>query len=73
MLLFDVLTLLRKEHATRYVNQLLESLLTLHGPAKPKADVTLSMADQTFQDLADGKLNGQKAFMGGKACRDAGD
>jgi len=38
-----------------------------HGPAKPKADVTLSMADATFQDLADGKLNGQKAFMGGKA------
>ena len=30
-----------------------------HGPAKPKADVTLSMADATFQDLADGKLNGQ--------------
>lgn len=36
------------------------------GPAKPKADVTIQMSDATFQDLADGKLNGQKAFMGGK-------
>ncbi|KAH8921571.1 sterol-binding protein [Atractiella rhizophila] len=36
------------------------------GPAKPKADVTINVADQTFQDLADGKLNGQKAFMSGK-------
>ncbi|GAA95535.1 carbohydrate esterase family 5 protein [Mixia osmundae IAM 14324] len=36
------------------------------GAAKPKADVTINLADQTFQDLADGKLNGQKAFMSGK-------
>ncbi|KAK4046947.1 hypothetical protein OIV83_005738 [Microbotryomycetes sp. JL201] len=36
------------------------------GPAKPKADVTISLADDTFQQLADGKLNGQKAFMSGK-------
>lgn len=36
------------------------------GPAKPKADVTISLGDDTFQQLADGKLNGQKAFMSGK-------
>lgn len=36
------------------------------GPAKPKADVTISLSDETFQSLADGKLNGQKAFMSGK-------
>lgn len=36
------------------------------GPAKPKADVTISLSDETFQALADGKLNGQKAFMSGK-------
>lgn len=28
--------------------------------------VTISLADDTFQQLADGKLNGQKAFMSGK-------
>ncbi|GAA6028842.1 hypothetical protein JCM8097_007422 [Rhodosporidiobolus ruineniae] len=36
------------------------------GPAKPKADVTISLADETFQQLADNKINGQKAFMSGK-------
>lgn len=36
------------------------------GTAKPKADVTISLSDETFQQLADGKLNGQKAFMSGK-------
>ncbi|KAK4702333.1 hypothetical protein P7C70_g3891, partial [Phenoliferia sp. Uapishka_3] len=47
------------------------------GPAKPKADVIISLADETFQQvinrslrewnhLADGSLNGQKAFMSGK-------
>ncbi|TNY24302.1 sterol-binding protein [Rhodotorula diobovata] len=36
------------------------------GPAKPKADVTISLADDVFQQLADGKINGQKAFMSGK-------
>ncbi|KAL8278815.1 hypothetical protein RQP46_008884 [Phenoliferia psychrophenolica] len=36
------------------------------GPAKPKADVTIALSDETFQALADGKLNGQKAFMSGK-------
>ncbi|GAA5999741.1 SCP2 sterol-binding domain-containing protein [Rhodotorula paludigena] len=36
------------------------------GPAKPKADVTISLADDTFQNLADNKINGQKAFMSGK-------
>lgn len=35
------------------------------GP-KSKPDVTITMADEVFQQLVDGKLNGQKAFMGGK-------
>ncbi|KAJ7274478.1 SCP2 sterol-binding domain-containing protein [Mycena haematopus] len=36
------------------------------GPAKPKADVTIILSDETLTDLASGKLNGQKAFMTGK-------
>jgi len=36
------------------------------GAAKPKADVTISMGDDTFTQLASGNLNGQKAFMTGK-------
>ncbi|KAF7327500.1 SCP2 domain-containing protein [Mycena kentingensis (nom. inval.)] len=36
------------------------------GKAKPKADVTVILADDTLMDLASGKLNGQKAFMTGK-------
>lgn len=36
------------------------------GPAKPKADVTIILADETFTQLAEGKLDGQKAFMTGK-------
>ncbi|KAK7454569.1 hypothetical protein VKT23_011321 [Stygiomarasmius scandens] len=36
------------------------------GPAKPKADVTISLTDETLTELASGKLNGQKAFMTGK-------
>ncbi|GAA5875363.1 hypothetical protein JCM8547_003215 [Rhodosporidiobolus lusitaniae] len=36
------------------------------GTAKPKPDVTISLADDVFQQLADGKINGQKAFMSGK-------
>ncbi|KAF5367042.1 hypothetical protein D9758_004075 [Tetrapyrgos nigripes] len=36
------------------------------GPAKPKADVTISLSDETLGQLASGKLNGQKAFMTGK-------
>ncbi|KAJ3493059.1 hypothetical protein NLJ89_g11100 [Agrocybe chaxingu] len=36
------------------------------GKAQPKADVTIILADETLVDLADGKLNGQKAFMTGK-------
>jgi len=36
------------------------------GPAKPKADVTIILSDDVFTQLAEGKLNGQKAFMTGK-------
>jgi len=36
------------------------------GPAKPKADVTIIMTDETFSQLASGKIDGQKAFMTGK-------
>ncbi|KIY44121.1 sterol-binding-like protein [Fistulina hepatica ATCC 64428] len=36
------------------------------GPAKPKADVTIILSDETLQDLAAGKTNGQKAFLTGK-------
>ncbi|KAF7794513.1 hypothetical protein EIP86_005647 [Pleurotus ostreatoroseus] len=36
------------------------------GEAKSKPNVTLIMADDTFQQLADGKLDGQKAFLTGK-------
>ncbi|TRM64997.1 SCP2 sterol-binding domain-containing protein [Schizophyllum amplum] len=36
------------------------------GSAKPKADVTIILSDDTLMDLATGKTNGQKAFMTGK-------
>ena len=34
--------------------------------ANAKPDITIAVSDQDFQDLAAGKLNGQKAFMSGK-------
>jgi len=36
------------------------------GKAKPKADVTIIMSDDVFVQLADGSLDGQKAWMTGK-------
>lgn len=36
------------------------------GPAKGKADITINVSDDTYCDLATGKLNGQKAYMAGK-------
>ncbi|TDL25568.1 sterol-binding-like protein [Rickenella mellea] len=36
------------------------------GAAKPKPDVAIILSDETFTLLADGKLDGQKAFMTGK-------
>ncbi|GJF00054.1 SCP2 sterol-binding domain-containing protein [Phanerochaete sordida] len=36
------------------------------GPAKQKANVTIILSDDTFQQLAEGKLDGQKAYMTGK-------
>ena len=38
--------------------------LVLGPNAKP--DITIGVSDQDFQDMASGKLNGQKAFMSGK-------
>ncbi|KAI0733497.1 sterol-binding-like protein [Fomitopsis betulina] len=36
------------------------------GAAKSKPNVTLILSDETFRQLAEGKLDGQKAFMTGK-------
>ena len=36
------------------------------GEPKSKANVTIIMSDETFTQLAEGKLDGQKAFMSGK-------
>ncbi|THH03207.1 hypothetical protein EW145_g6447 [Phellinidium pouzarii] len=36
------------------------------GSAKPKPDVAIILADETFVQLSEGKLDGQKAFMTGK-------
>ena len=36
------------------------------GPSAVKPDAVLTLADDVFVDMVDGKLNGQKAFMGGK-------
>ncbi|RPD61058.1 sterol-binding-like protein [Lentinus tigrinus ALCF2SS1-7] len=36
------------------------------GAPKSKPNVTIIMSDETFTQLAEGKLDGQKAFMSGK-------
>lgn len=36
------------------------------GKAKSKADIVINTTDETFLELAAGKINGQKAFMTGK-------
>lgn len=36
------------------------------GKPKGKADVTINTSDDVFMQMADGQLNGQKAFMSGK-------
>lgn len=36
------------------------------GEPKSKANVTIILSDDTFKQLAEGKLDGQKAFMSGK-------
>ena len=36
------------------------------GEPKTKPNVTIIMSDDTFSQLAEGKLDGQKAFMSGK-------
>ena len=36
------------------------------GEPKAKANVTILLSDETFIQLAEGKLDGQKAFMSGK-------
>lgn len=47
---------------------MLQNAEAYEGPVKQgtKADVTINTSDDTFVDMADGKLNGQKAFMSGK-------
>ncbi|EST05291.1 SCP2 sterol-binding domain protein [Kalmanozyma brasiliensis GHG001] len=49
-----------------YTIDLKKNAEAYEGKAKGKADVTINLADDTFMDLADGKVNGQKAFMSGK-------
>ncbi|KAG7453541.1 hypothetical protein JOB18_010857 [Solea senegalensis] len=40
---------------------------SLHkGPGGGKADVTLTVSDEDFMDVVQGKLNPQKAFFSGK-------
>uniref|UniRef100_A0A1D1Z579 Oleate-induced peroxisomal protein POX18 n=1 Tax=Anthurium amnicola TaxID=1678845 RepID=A0A1D1Z579_9ARAE len=36
------------------------------GKGSTKPDIIINLSDDTFVDLASGKLNGQKAFMSGK-------
>jgi len=43
-----------------------ESGSVYKGKPKKKENVTLIMTDETFVDLAQGKIDGQKAFMTGK-------
>ncbi|KAJ6577191.1 SCP2 sterol-binding domain-containing protein [Mycena capillaripes] len=54
-----------KETATWTIDMKKTGTVT-KGAAKPKADVTIILSDDTLQELASGKLNGQKAFMTGK-------
>ncbi|UZJ56177.1 hypothetical protein CBS101457_005497 [Exobasidium rhododendri] len=51
-----------------YTIDLKKNAVAYEGPVKKgtKADVTINTSDDTFVDMADGKLNGQKAFMSGK-------
>jgi len=43
-----------------------EGAVTKGKPSGAKPDVTLIMDDETFVDLASGKIGGQKAYMTGK-------
>lgn len=38
----------------------------VNGASKVSPDIVITVADSDFVDLAQGKLNGQKAFMQGK-------
>ena len=38
----------------------------IFGPSKVKPDVTLTLEDEVFEQLALGKLNSASAFMAGK-------
>ncbi|KAF8659044.1 hypothetical protein AX16_001917 [Volvariella volvacea WC 439] len=55
----------KKETATWTID-LKKTGTVYKGSAKPKADVTIILSDDTLAELASGKLNGQKAFMTGK-------
>ncbi|CDS11073.1 hypothetical protein LRAMOSA03337 [Lichtheimia ramosa] len=49
---------------TFYVDVKKQGKVTRGG--SQKADATITIADKDFVDLAQGKLNGQKAYMSGK-------
>ncbi|KAJ7227046.1 SCP2 sterol-binding domain-containing protein [Mycena pura] len=51
---------------THWTIDLKKTCTVYKGEAKPKADVTIILSDDTLVDLAAGKINGQKAFMTGK-------
>ena len=53
-----------KEHVETI--ELKKQAAAYEGKAKTKADVIINLNDATFVELAEGKLNGQKAFMSGK-------
>jgi len=51
---------------THWTIDLKKTCTVYKGEAKPKADVTIILSDDTLVDMAAGKINGQKAFMTGK-------
>ncbi|KAH6913315.1 SCP2 sterol-binding domain-containing protein [Coprinopsis sp. MPI-PUGE-AT-0042] len=55
----------KKETATWTID-LKKTGTVYKGKAQPKADVTIILSDDTLEELAAGKLNGQKAYMTGK-------
>lgn len=63
---FDVRDPKTKATQTWYIDMKDSLQVSLTAPGGKKANVTIAVADKDFVDLAQGKLNGQKAFMTGK-------